>query len=73
MPNSEDGTVKVAELTLAQRYAILADDQKRNLREKMFADGCSKSSFHRWLADNAMPLIWQQKFNEHYNTVTNAN
>ncbi len=73
MPKVVGLTLLSDSFTFKEAYALLSQDQKRQMRENIVALGISKETFHRWLRQNSIPKIWQEQFRIQLNKHLNAN
>jgi hypothetical protein len=73
MPKVVGLTLLPESFTFKEAYALLTQDQKRQMRESIVALGISKETFHRWLRQNSVPKIWQEQFRIQLNKHLNAN
>jgi len=60
------------QLNYAERYRLLRINQKAAIREAMTKNGISEPTVFRWLREESMPPIWQEKFRQLLETYENA-
>lgn len=60
------------QLTDYERYKLLSNEQKAEVRDALTYEGCSEATFYRWIRTRTMPNIWRKEFSKQINLVTNA-
>lgn len=60
------------QLTHYERYKLLTNEQKAEVRDAITHEGCSNATFYRWIRTRTMPNIWLKEFSKQINLVTNA-
>lgn len=73
MPKLDQLTPLPTDFTYKEAYAILSDDQKKAVREEIIKLGVSKETFHRWLREDCVPLVFKEHFRIQLNKHLNAN